>query len=431
MSDAVASRMREDWNQRAQEDAHYYVAFGRRGQDLSEFIESGADVVRALEAEMKRLPPGNKRDRRALEIGCGPGRLMLPMSWNFGEVHGVDVSDEMIRRAFQTLRDVLNAFPRRNEGSNLAMFQDELFDFVYSYAVFQHIPSRDVVFEYLREARRVLKPGGILRCQVNGLPKTAREYTTWEGVRIGAEEIAEFAAANDMQLLALEGFSTQYMWTTMRKQPAGWYAGLSPREGATRIRTVRNAHSGEPAVPDRGRFAAVTLWVENLPEEADLNQLNLLVEGVPAPLTYIGPPMPGPVWQVNALLPGGVRTGWVPVDLEWLGRPLASGWVRVVPAGPSVPRVASITDGVDLMAGTRIHSGSLKIAMEEVRQPEEVVVEVDGAPAEGLEHFCTDPLNERYEFNVTLAPEVRAGRHEVTVRMGRRAVGPVPIDVVR
>src|SRR5712675_2776461 len=196
----LPQQMREEWNQRAIEDAHYYVAFARRDQDEDEFFATATEVVRGLEDELKRLAPGERRARKALEIGCGPGRLMRPMSWNFGEIHGVDVSDEMIRLAEAKLVNVPNAFPRATNGVDLACYADGYFDFVYSYAVFQHIPSRDVVFSYLTEAQRVLKPGGILRFQVNGLPPTAREYTTWEGVRIGAPEIAEFACAHDFQL---------------------------------------------------------------------------------------------------------------------------------------------------------------------------------------------------------------------------------------
>src|SRR5207245_1462514 len=104
----------------------------------------------------------------------------------FSEIHGVDVSDEMIRLAAEKLKDVPHAFPTRTDGAGLGLYSDAFFDFVYSYAVFQHIPSRDVVFSYLTEARRVLKPDGILRCQINGLPPTAKQYTTWEGVRISA-----------------------------------------------------------------------------------------------------------------------------------------------------------------------------------------------------------------------------------------------------
>jgi hypothetical protein len=75
----LMERMRVDWNRRADEDANYFAAFGRRGQDDREFLSTGSDVVRDLERELKRAPGRNA----ALEIGCGPGRLMRPMSRHF------------------------------------------------------------------------------------------------------------------------------------------------------------------------------------------------------------------------------------------------------------------------------------------------------------------------------------------------------------
>src|SRR5436309_1383321 len=94
----VSEQMRADWNERAREDAHYYVAFGSRNQDEEGFQSTAEREVGAFEWELKRLPKNaNRRVWRALEIGCGPGRLMKPLSRNFGEIHGVDVSDEMVR----------------------------------------------------------------------------------------------------------------------------------------------------------------------------------------------------------------------------------------------------------------------------------------------------------------------------------------------
>src|SRR5258708_6311323 len=117
----VSERMREDWNQRALEDPHYYVAFGSRDQDEEGFLDT--------------------------------------------------------------------------------------------YAVSQHIPSRDVVLEYMRETRRVLKPGGIFRGQFNGLPHSAIP-DTWSGVAFSADDIRTFTIEHGFQLLNLEGVDTQYMWTT-------------------------------------------------------------------------------------------------------------------------------------------------------------------------------------------------------------------------
>src|SRR5690349_16411801 len=270
---AVLERMRADWNQRATEDAYYYVAFGRREQDDEEFFSTAADVVKGFEWDLKRV---RGRDA-ALEIGCGPGRLMRPLAKHFTAIHGVDVSDEMIRLAKERLHDTPNAHPHVTSGSDLSMFPDDKFDFVYSYAVFQHIPSRDVVFHYLREARRVLKPGGILRCQLNGLPAHAKQYDTWSGVRISPDEVLAFAREQKLQLLVLEQIWTQYMWITCRKR-----GGSSPPEahdaGAS-IKSISNAYTGEAAAPASGALAALSLWVSHLPEECDLLDLKVLADG--------------------------------------------------------------------------------------------------------------------------------------------------------
>src|ERR1700680_2358526 len=185
----VSSRMREDWNTRAREDAGYYVAFGRRDSDDAEFFATATEVINGLEWELRRVPLAERGNWRALEIGCGPGRLMRPMSRHFVEIHGVDVSDEMIALAAEKLRDIPNAHPHATDGSSLAQFADESFEFIYSYAVFQHIPSRDVVFEYLRETHRVLKTGGLARFQFNGLPAANDAFDTWAGARFTSGEI--------------------------------------------------------------------------------------------------------------------------------------------------------------------------------------------------------------------------------------------------
>jgi ubiquinone/menaquinone biosynthesis C-methylase UbiE len=434
MSDPnLVQQMRADWNKRAAEDAYYYVAFGRRGQGDQEFFDSAADVVHALEAELKRLPAADRRSRRALEIGCGPGRLMRPMSWNFGEIHGVDVSDEMIRLAKKKLKDTPNAFPRATDGTDLSCYADEFFDFVYSYAVFQHIPSAEVVFSYLVEAWRVLKPGGILRCQINSLPKTAKHYTTWEGVRISAGEVAEFASEHDFQLMAMEGLGTQYMWVTMRKQPKGWFSALvaNPPRSTARIRNIVNAHSGEPIVPVRGRFACMGIWIEEMPEDCDLNQIDIEVEGEQAAPIYIGPSAFPGLWQLNAIMPEKGRTGLLPVEIFWFGQPLCEpAWMRVAPAGPAVPRLTSLNDGVNLLSGSRITSRSVKLFLEELAEPELLEVRVDGAVIEDLDVFCKDPVNERFEITFTLPDAVGAGTHSVELRLGARLFPSVKIEVM-
>ncbi len=415
--------MRADWNRRAADDANYYVAFGRRHQPDDEFFSTANGTVQQLLPELKRFA-GREA---ALEIGCGPGRLMRPLSHEFREIHGVDVSDEMIRLARERLSHTPNAFPQLCSGADLAMFPTGKFDFVYSYAVFQHIPSRDIVFAYLREAFRVLKPGGCLRCQLNGLPPHARQYDTWSGVRITPAEIAEFVASTGFQLLALEQIWTQYMWITLRKPGPG---STAPPARAARLRNISNALTGEAVTPASGAMAALALWIERLPASCHLLNTAVTADGRPCRLTFIGSPAADDVSQVNAVLPEKIRTGLVMVEAVHDGAPLCSpGWVRIMPAGPAVPRVIGISDGVNLLFGTRIVSGTVKVAMEGIARGSDFRAMVDSLPA-AIDAFCTDPVGQRWEFNFNLPANLPRGRHGVTVVVGRRAFPAISIEVV-
>jgi SAM-dependent methyltransferase len=411
--------MRAEWNERAREDAHYYVAFGRRDQDDSEFLDSAADVIRDLEGELKRLPAETPvRARRALEIGCGPGRLMRPMSRHFGEIHGVDVSDEMIAQSRIKLTGVPHAHTHHASGSDLAMFPAEYFDFVYSYAVFQHIPSADVVFSYFREIVRVLKPPGVARLQINGLPDTARTYTTWDGVRISSEKVRSWTREQGIDLLSLTGVDTQYMWTTWRK----------PRP--CRIRSIVSAFSGENAVPSSSMLSCIAIWIENMPETYELNSLEAFIDGVPGRGSYIGQSYG--LSQFNVFLPHGVRTGLVPVRIEANGRRLCpDGTIRVIPPGPIIPKLVSISDGVNLLSCQRVYSGSMKATIEEVQSIGDLTVTVDGLTVNHQEPFQTDPLSQRYEVNIELPARIKAGGHVLEMRVGHRMLTRMGIEVVR
>jgi SAM-dependent methyltransferase len=419
----VHDRMRSDWNERAREDPHYYVAFGGRDQDEDGFLATAADVLRLLEGDLKRLP--ESADRRALEIGCGPGRLLKPLSRHFIEIHGVDVSDEMIRLARERLRDIPHAHAHATNGASLAQFAREWFDFVYSYAVFQHIPSRDVVLEYMQEICRVLKPGGIFRGQFNGLPHSAIP-DTWSGVVFSAEDIRRFTRDHGLQLLELTGVDTQYMWTTWRK-PFLQSAIHLPAS----VHRVTNAHSWEPVVPNRGRHAAVSVWMRNLPPGCDLNSLEIAIDSTPGTLFYLGPRGVEGLQQVNAWLPDAVRTGLVPVGLKWNGTPLCeSATVRIIPAGPAVPRIISITDGVNLVQKNASSTGLLKIQIEEIHSAESITATIDDRPIERLESLCVDPKPPRYELNLRLPKDLDKGRFRLEIRVGQRRLLPAEVDIL-
>ena len=94
-----------------------------------------------------------------------------------------------------------------------------------------------------------------------------------------------------------------------------------------------------------------------------------------------------------------------------------------------MPVICSVTDGVDLLSGTRIVNRLVKVTMEEVVSPEVFLPAVDDKPVFGAESFCTDPRTRRFEFNFQLPEGVGPGAHAVDVRLGRRKFLPIPIEV--
>jgi 2-polyprenyl-3-methyl-5-hydroxy-6-metoxy-1,4-benzoquinol methylase len=100
-------RMQRDWDQRARENARYFVATGQTDWTDQEFFTSGEKAIAGeILTDTGNVYQGkDPAQMRVLEIGCGAGRLTRALSNIFGEVHGVDVSGEMIARARAALHD--------------------------------------------------------------------------------------------------------------------------------------------------------------------------------------------------------------------------------------------------------------------------------------------------------------------------------------
>jgi SAM-dependent methyltransferase len=433
----VLDRMREDWNRRAREDAFYYAGFGRRQQDRREFFTSAADVLQTIACELVRLPAAPAQSRRALEIGCGPGRLMLPMSAHFGEIHGVDISEEMAARARESLCGVPHAHVHVTPGDGLGIFADESFDFIYSYIVFQHIPDPAIVLNYLREARRTLKPGGVLCCQLRGAPplptEIKRHAPTWTGCSFTGTQMAAFARERDFHLVALSGLDTQYMWTTWLKP-----APLAQPDFAGTVLKAVTAANGEPRVPARGPAAAVGLWIDGLPRACHLGNLEVAFQsgGVGASTCllrgcYLSPVTESGACQLNARLPENLPAGPTNVTLYSEGRALSHPRrIEVLPPPPPAPKVISVSDGLDIESKQRIVMGGVKVTIEDIVRPEEVSFTVDGRPSEFGQFECKDHTTSTYEFAFLLSPKTRLGARLLSVRISGRDLPPIPIEIL-
>jgi ubiquinone/menaquinone biosynthesis C-methylase UbiE len=215
-------KMRKEWDARARENARYYVNTARASWTDEEFFSSGEQTVaEEILTDMTNICQGrNPREMRVLEIGCGVGRVTLPLSQLFGEVYGVDISSEMIRQAGVTLAERPNAHVFQNNGMDLKVLPALEFDFAFSTIVFQHIPRREVIESYVREVCRVLRPGALFKFQVQGYTAvTSSPDNTWLGVPFTDEEAVEMAARNGFEPRYRIGAGEQHFWLWFFKNP--------------------------------------------------------------------------------------------------------------------------------------------------------------------------------------------------------------------
>ncbi len=162
-------RLSEDWNELAEEDALWAVLAepGKQGRrwNVEEFLATGENEVAGVLATAERLGLP-KEQGRALDFGCGVGRLTRALSSRFDECVGVDISSEMVVRARELNRDRPNTTFVVNVAPDMSRFDEASFDFVYSSKVLQHMPSSKLASEYVVEFVRVTKPGGLVVFQL-------------------------------------------------------------------------------------------------------------------------------------------------------------------------------------------------------------------------------------------------------------------------
>ena len=208
-------KMRRDWDERARENARYYVNTEKQDWTDDEFFASGErTVAEEILTDMTNICQGkNPADMRVLEIGCGAGRVTRALARVFGEVHAVDVSGEMVALARRAMAGVSNVAVYQNNGKDLSVLPPLEFDFAFSSIVFQHIPSRDVIYNYVQEVGRLLRPGGLFKFQVQGdCSITTAPDDTWLGVSFSDDDAVQMAVECGFEPRHRHGAGEQYFW---------------------------------------------------------------------------------------------------------------------------------------------------------------------------------------------------------------------------
>ncbi len=160
--------LRHNWEEFARYDPMWAILTDpkrrRKRWKPEEFFETGRQEIASLMDSIKGRGYQFGKER-ALDFGCGVGRLTQAMAQYFENCYGVDISAEMVERAksFNRHGDRCQYFV--NQSDNLKIFEDNSFDFIYTNIVLQHIEKKYNEF-YLKEFIRLLKPNGLLVFQM-------------------------------------------------------------------------------------------------------------------------------------------------------------------------------------------------------------------------------------------------------------------------
>lgn len=161
--------LQKNWEDFGEDNPLWAVHTGADQWSEEDFFQTGRQEIDGIVSLLKELdadPPHG----RALDFGCGTGRLSLPLSTVFEAVDGVDISAPMVKRARAYSESTEGIDPAKvtfhvNVASDLSLFEDRTFDFVLSLIVLQHMKP-EYSHNYINEFCRLVKPGGTLLFQI-------------------------------------------------------------------------------------------------------------------------------------------------------------------------------------------------------------------------------------------------------------------------
>ena len=157
------SQQQRVWEEWAQADPLWAIlsepSFKGGAWDLDEFFRSGEHNIQMVMDDLAQrgLSPATGR---CLDFGCGVGRLTQALAGRFQRSDGVDISATMVDLARQYNKRGDRCQYHVNTEPDLALFESNSFDFIYSTIVLQHNPPANAE-RYIQEFGRLLAPGGV------------------------------------------------------------------------------------------------------------------------------------------------------------------------------------------------------------------------------------------------------------------------------
>ena len=201
------------WEELAQLDPLWAVASSpelRHGHwDEEEFYEGGRRKARKLMERLDALGVP-ARSARALDFGCGAGRLTLPLADHFDAVVGIDIAPSMLALARMRAARRPGIEFKLDERGDQSLLAGESFDLVYSGLVLQHQASVAAAVACLERLCAAVGPEGALVVQIpvwlrphGSLRIRQRLYTALRRVGVPARVLYRGAGLHPMTMICV------------------------------------------------------------------------------------------------------------------------------------------------------------------------------------------------------------------------------------
>lgn len=164
--------------------------YGKKAEQLDSYLEIASRHSMMGESEKLTIPDViMKLDLqpydRVLDIGCGAGNLLIPLSFFVKEITGIDHSSciERLKSRIKDLRNVLLI-----SGNFLDINMDNRYDKILCYSVLHYLADEKEVLFFIKKALELLEPGGsALFADIPNMSKKGRFLKSDYGKNIDKE----------------------------------------------------------------------------------------------------------------------------------------------------------------------------------------------------------------------------------------------------
>ena len=158
---------RETWEKWGEHDPYFAVVTSAEFRSLNldakakeAFFELGRKHVEEMWPEFEAISGPGFRPRKAVDYGCGVGRVLLPLAGICELAIGVDISRTMLEEAANNATALGLQNVRFQDVAEFEAGERETYDLVHTFIVIQHIPP-PTGYGIMERLLGRLSPGGI------------------------------------------------------------------------------------------------------------------------------------------------------------------------------------------------------------------------------------------------------------------------------